>query len=365
MEGSAPPAKRGRLEPFDGDGFYFGDDLPSANDANNPNKVIGSRGTATTDGVNDDLDCKLLIIPAEFPANNTLSDRIPCDSLVFGRNFRFHAPEYRPNQQVTDFVMRQGGQRYLMKEHERLQVATPEHLNAILHRDALHNIRADHHERSLEKIFKEWQPIGIMVTPSVKKENQEGRQTTERVVNLRPITDGKVINHGWADNVNGDLNAHLHIVLQYADIGPSTTYFVEQSLDAPAITLSDQVMDQTLAEDDAEEFINTCGENLNEDEIAQVRRYFSKVTFVPRLVAMYSQSKHLPLSAKKYTVTTTSGRKIEGVGMEMYIGRCTANPAFDKRSMVQNTNGSMMNIGKAMALPRLDVLVNVNNTLLN
>lgn len=367
---SVPEFKRQRAndDPFGGAGFYV---RPEDANRAGANDVIGSQKTGSSDGVNDDVDVKLCIVPSLLPKGNRWTDNIPSGSLVFVRSKfgRLSLERTRKKKDKTFYDKIP----YLFKDIDRVECATIEQLNAIMHMEALDNTRADFYTRTLRHIFKSWVCAGVMISSRVQDSRQKERLTSERVVNIRPVTDGKVINV-WGDSVAGDVNSHLFLVLQEADIDANTQYGCTiDSENASALWLKNTVNDLEQAAADAQEALDKWsnrkshkkGEMSNDDYYAKMLTKFTKVPFVPRIVARFAKDKYLPYEDRCYTVTTVNGNKLKKCGLVIYIGKCLVNEAFSTNIARRSAPGSILDMAESYKLPKIDVLVNVKDHNLN
>lgn len=331
-------------------GFALGTNGNVLNPAD-PNQVVGSNNNPKSGGTNDHVHVKIIAVPTPFPKGNRWVDTTPLGAVCFVHNFA--SMTNRANYFLTDTPRTKG----VFRDIDRMHMLTPERLNYLLHRDALNN-RLKNANRPLYEIFREWRVAGIMGSPAVadhqSRGNRNERLSDERAVDLRPCTDGHVINY-WGENVAGDVNYYLFFVLIEQDISDETTYITDVERNGSG-TAGSVVDDPNLMSENIADSAEINGVPLASINLEQHLR----VPWVPRWVARYSETNYLSEDELKYVVTDSDGNEHERYGHAIKIGRCKVNQVFDQKiAMTMQAHGQMCDMNKAWMLPKLNVQVEI------
>lgn len=357
----------GGKEPYPKAGFAFNNNPTSVNPGD-ANSVIGSNSIPKSGGTNDDVHAKFIIVPTKHPLGNHWAENLPLGSICYTRNCRARKLRTEKFSNNDD-----GNVRGVFKESDRVEILTPHRVNFHLHRDRIMNPRAMN--RPLYEIFTEWSVAGVMGSAAVTEHKQSpyvSRISEERYVDIRPLTDGRIVND-FGEQVAGDVNSFLWHVLIEVDLQGETCYVTDVEREG-VFNLGNMYTDQEEVRRmlvEGYEFDGLSTDEAKQKAQANLAKYL-RCQHAPRLVARYSQTNYLPKSAREYKIKlydpeTDTTEEITRYGYAVKIGRCKVNPVFNEKIAINGTykEGEMRDMSRSWLLPKLDVQVEICETFIN
>jgi hypothetical protein len=316
------------------------------------NGVIGSMGNATKSGVNDPIAWKLIVSNPPRPEGNQWADNTPIGSNLFIRAITKNVTtDHRSNFNFGQLDS-------IFKDTDRCHLLTPQRLNWLLHDEALDSFEP----RSLLSVFREWKLCGIMGSPPDVDHGLGSnaiRVTNERVVNTYPSVDGHSTNY-WGNHAAGDCNSFLHWKLIEAEIQAETMYNVEADGTGTKY-LGNQVRDVA----GLRSLIKSQNPGMTEAQLEAEVNKRKVVKRVPRFVPRLSNTPVLTVKDREYTVKLDDGTSLTKMGYIYKLGRCKVNPKFDERVSKEPILDQCCDMRRDSLFPKLDVLVNVKEHLVN
>ena len=287
-------------------------------------KGVGVDSQWTSEGVNDQIDGKMIAVPPRYSKNWQIE--YPLGALLFG------SPA--PFDDLTNRAKRVGRHR-IFRNIDAMELLTPEQMN--YHLAHMWAKDASFRKKSLMELFNEWRLIGVSISPSGKNGNdvpedfERKRVSDERVIVYRPFADEKVVSY-WGPVPSGNDHPYLFLVLK----------MVLNSANRWTYKLSESGDDRRDVEFDPQ-----------------------TITHVPQWVAVASEYARSPAEKDlEYSYFDETKQMCKGKGLFVRVGRLILNPEHRPGLNVSNGNGLVIqDMQSSASLRRLDVMVDVREVL--
>lgn len=287
-------------------------------------KGVGVDNQWTSEGVNDQIDGKLITVPPRYSKNWQVE--YPIGALLFGSPAAFDDLASRATRV---------GRRPIFRNIDRMELLTPEQMNYHLAHKWLND--ANTRKMSLLEMFNAWRLIGVNISPNNKINNglPNGDDLKylgeERVIDYRPFADEKVVNY-WGSGPAGNDHPYLFLVLKMVrPEGHSWTFKLNQTGDDVRTEKFDSIITK----------------------------------YAPQWVAVASEYARSPAEKDlEYEYLDENGAKRMGRGLFVRVGRLIQNPEHQPGVNISVGNCTdIRDMQSSASRRRLDVMVDVREVL--
>jgi hypothetical protein len=283
--------------------------------------VIGSNANWTSDLVNADVDIKIVAAPTRW--NKKWLNMYPAGCILFGRPLTDDARDIR--ESVT------GAQARIFRPIDSMELLTPEMMNYVLHKEF---VEGKYNGRTITSIFLEWRVVGLNVTAEpVTPGHPDGfwarRVGTERVLDIRPRSTGKMIDY-WGERVSGEGKHRMFFALKWVPVIDDIT--IHQPCTGEIHSISN---------------LQPNGERLK---------------LIPQWVALCSDNHNTPSARDIFYEVESNNVKFIKCAPYVDIGTCTYNSSSVNRHDLDPVNevSKMRDFVLSKQFTRIDVLVNIS-----
>lgn len=321
--------KRQRMEISDYGGLGNFSTDGSSYDPSNPDNVVASNGTWSSEHVNDDIDINVVALPSDH--DPTWVNNVPIHALVFSSATEF-------TNEVAHLQKR--GKNTVFRAFDCRVMYTPEQMNYDLHTMWLKRATMNKIP-TLEELFNKWSLTGTMNTPpgnshGVTDSFADKRVGDQRHVDVRIFGDCKVLNY-LGSHVSGTVKPYFFMALKYMPIVADTTTYILSSTGDKVYTV------------------------YNYETDAAGKPTKKRIEYVPQWVAICGDEPHCPDKKDLECFMVVNGIRVKKRAPYLRVGRIVINPKFQGNQPSRSNITELRNMAITSNAEKIDVLVNIND----